>query len=175
MVFYKENSSHHHYLQQEVSVFGLVCQLAASCAQFWINHPAFFFLFHIGSGFKWLNFGLTRSRIGKIPTFPFVNTKWSFKQYYLSQSLVFFWILCKCPRQRCVNTCCTAYFLQVLQVINTDSTTFSMDDETLEADTEYAARVRSSPNQVLYMGEWSDWSPEAHWRTESVKKGESSH
>uniref|UniRef100_A0A3Q3VVE4 Fibronectin type-III domain-containing protein n=1 Tax=Mola mola TaxID=94237 RepID=A0A3Q3VVE4_MOLML len=49
------------------------------------------------------------------------------------------------------------------------STTFSMDDETLEADTEYAARVRSSPNQVLYMGEWSDWSPEAHWRTESVK------
>ena len=64
-------------------------------------------------------------------------------------------------------------FLQVIHVINIGSTKFSMDDKSLEADTEYAARVRSSPNQVLYQGQWSDWSPEVHWRTESVKNGES--
>ncbi|XP_038591024.1 interleukin-21 receptor isoform X2 [Micropterus salmoides] len=53
--------------------------------------------------------------------------------------------------------------------INTDSTNYSVDDYEFVPDTEYAARVRSSPNEAFYMGEWSDWSSEVHWKTESAE------
>lgn len=59
-------------------------------------------------------------------------------------------------------------------MINTDSLSFSVRDAKLVADTEYAARVRSSPNQVHYKGEWSDWSSEVHWKSEPAVNGESS-
>ncbi|KAM6951007.1 interleukin-21 receptor [Aplochiton taeniatus] len=36
------------------------------------------------------------------------------------------------------------------------------------ADTEYTARVRSSPNQGHYKGEWSEWSSAVHWKTDGV-------
>ncbi|XP_040923223.1 interleukin-21 receptor [Toxotes jaculatrix] len=52
--------------------------------------------------------------------------------------------------------------------INTDRTNFSVDDNIFLPDTEYAARVRSSPNQAFYEGQWSDWSSEVHWKTESA-------
>ncbi|XP_029977755.1 interleukin-21 receptor-like isoform X2 [Sphaeramia orbicularis] len=55
-------------------------------------------------------------------------------------------------------------------VINTESTDFSMDDNKLLPDTEYAAKLRSSPNQVSYKGQWSDWSSEVHWRTVPAMK-----
>ncbi|XP_056222561.1 interleukin-21 receptor [Seriola aureovittata] len=51
--------------------------------------------------------------------------------------------------------------------INTDRTSYSVDDQVFVSATEYAARVRSSPNLAFYKGQWSDWSPEVHWRTES--------
>lgn len=38
---------------------------------------------------------------------------------------------------------------------------------------EYGARVRSSPNQSGYRGQWSDWSAEIHWKTERTQPGES--
>nr|XP_019939061.1 PREDICTED: interleukin-21 receptor-like [Paralichthys olivaceus] len=44
-------------------------------------------------------------------------------------------------------------------------TNYSVDDQIFELDTEYTARVRSSPNNVSYKGEWSDWSSEVHWKT----------
>ncbi|KAG7226343.1 hypothetical protein INR49_013754 [Caranx melampygus] len=50
--------------------------------------------------------------------------------------------------------------------INTVTTDFSVDDHILVPDTEYTARVRSSPNLAFYKGQWSDWSPEVHWKTE---------
>ncbi|XP_070783737.1 interleukin-21 receptor [Enoplosus armatus] len=49
--------------------------------------------------------------------------------------------------------------------INTDSTNYSVDDHEFVPGTEYAARVRSSPNQAFFMGEWSDWSSEVNWET----------
>lgn len=48
-----------------------------------------------------------------------------------------------------------------------------MDDENFEPDTEYAARVRSSPRQAHYMGQWSDWSSEVQWKMASAATGES--
>ncbi|KAF7649081.1 hypothetical protein LDENG_00147500 [Lucifuga dentata] len=54
--------------------------------------------------------------------------------------------------------------------VNTDSMNFSVDDHHFVPDSEYAVRVRSSPNQAIYKGEWSDWSPEVRWRTDSVIK-----
>ncbi|CAG5908385.1 unnamed protein product [Menidia menidia] len=59
----------------------------------------------------------------------------------------------------------------VVYDIKTDSKKYSVGDERFEPDTEYAARVRSSPNMAHYMGQWSDWSPEASWRTEAAVKG----
>ncbi|XP_031699622.1 interleukin-21 receptor [Anarrhichthys ocellatus] len=52
--------------------------------------------------------------------------------------------------------------------INTNSLNYSVDDENFEPDTKYAARVRSSPNQAYYKGQWSDWSSEVYWGTESA-------
>uniref|UniRef100_A0A8D3AM89 Fibronectin type-III domain-containing protein n=1 Tax=Scophthalmus maximus TaxID=52904 RepID=A0A8D3AM89_SCOMX len=57
--------------------------------------------------------------------------------------------------------------------INTDRTKFSVDDRAFVPDTVYAARVRSSPNLAFYKGQWSDWSSEVHWNTESSMSGES--
>lgn len=57
--------------------------------------------------------------------------------------------------------------------INTDSMNYSMDDHEFVPDTDYAARVRSSPNGAFFKGEWSDWSSEVHWRTEAALNGES--
>lgn len=59
--------------------------------------------------------------------------------------------------------------------IITASTNYSVDDEKFEADTEYTARVRSSPDQNIYMGQWSDWSSEVHWKTEAAINGLSAH
>ncbi|XP_026206882.1 interleukin-21 receptor isoform X2 [Anabas testudineus] len=53
----------------------------------------------------------------------------------------------------------------VVPQISTDYTDFSVDDQVFVADGEYAARVRSSPNQAYFKGEWSDWSPEVQWKT----------
>lgn len=65
-------------------------------------------------------------------------------------------------------------FFQVLShLINTDKMTFSVDDKEFVPDTEYSARVQSSPNQAFYMGQWSSWSSEIHWKTEPSVKGES--
>ncbi|XP_014828941.1 PREDICTED: interleukin-21 receptor-like [Poecilia mexicana] len=50
--------------------------------------------------------------------------------------------------------------------ISSVSTTHSVEDEHFEPSTEYAAQVRSSPNQVHYQGQWSDWSSAVQWRTE---------
>ncbi|XP_074518808.1 interleukin-21 receptor [Halichoeres trimaculatus] len=50
-------------------------------------------------------------------------------------------------------------------LITTDRTNFSVDDQKFLADTEYSARVRSSPNQAFFKGQWSSWSSEVHWRT----------
>ncbi|KAL3051285.1 hypothetical protein OYC64_001532 [Pagothenia borchgrevinki] len=44
----------------------------------------------------------------------------------------------------------------------------SVDDQHFDPDTEYAARVRTSPDQQHYKGEWSDWSPEVYWKTEAA-------
>ncbi|XP_047465040.1 interleukin-21 receptor [Mugil cephalus] len=49
--------------------------------------------------------------------------------------------------------------------INTESKSYSVDDDHLMPGTEYVARVRSSPTQGTFKGEWSDWSSEVHWRT----------
>ncbi|MEQ2271308.1 hypothetical protein XENORESO_002411 [Xenotaenia resolanae] len=42
-------------------------------------------------------------------------------------------------------------------IINRNSRTHSVEDENFEPDTEYAAKVRSSPNMGHYKGQWSDW------------------
>lgn len=49
-----------------------------------------------------------------------------------------------------------------------------MRDEILIPGAEYSAQVRSSPNQVSYQGQWSDWSSEIHWKTEPAGHGKSS-
>ncbi|XP_029954185.1 interleukin-21 receptor [Salarias fasciatus] len=48
--------------------------------------------------------------------------------------------------------------------LSSDRTHVSVLDERFVAGAEYSARVRSSPSQFIYMGQWSDWSPELHWR-----------
>lgn len=50
-----------------------------------------------------------------------------------------------------------------------------MESPNFAPGTEYAARVRSSPDGVNYGGEWSAWSSEVHWRTEWTEEGESAH
>lgn len=50
-----------------------------------------------------------------------------------------------------------------------------MESQKLAPDTEYAARVRSRPDQVNYGGEWSAWSSEVHWRTEWTEEGKPGH
>ena len=61
----------------------------------------------------------------------------------------------------------------VSRVINANSQSYSVDDENFEPDTEYTARVRSSPRQAHYMGQWSDWSSEVQWKMGSAVSGES--
>uniref|UniRef100_A0A3Q0SXW9 Fibronectin type-III domain-containing protein n=1 Tax=Amphilophus citrinellus TaxID=61819 RepID=A0A3Q0SXW9_AMPCI len=51
------------------------------------------------------------------------------------------------------------------------STSYSVDDQNFVPDTEYGARVRCTPTQASYKGEWSDWSIEAHWRTKPAMNG----
>lgn len=55
--------------------------------------------------------------------------------------------------------------------LKTSSESQSVDDEQFVPDTEYAARVRSSPNMAFYKGQWSDWSAEVHWKTEPIENG----
>lgn len=50
--------------------------------------------------------------------------------------------------------------------VNTDSKAYSLDEEVFVPDTLYMARVRSSPNQAISKGQWSDWSPEVYWKTQ---------
>lgn len=57
--------------------------------------------------------------------------------------------------------------------ISTESLDFSVESEKFTQDSEYAAKVRSSPNQVTHMGEWSEWSPEVYWTTWPAGDGES--
>ncbi|KAM9424610.1 interleukin-21 receptor [Pholidichthys leucotaenia] len=52
--------------------------------------------------------------------------------------------------------------------INTHSTNCTVDEDEFLPDTEYVARVRSSPDQAWYKGQLSDWSADVHWRTEPV-------
>ncbi|KAG7492007.1 hypothetical protein MATL_G00010020 [Megalops atlanticus] len=40
-----------------------------------------------------------------------------------------------------------------------------IDAINFEPDTEYIAKVRSSPDQGYYQGQWSEWSPVVQWRT----------
>lgn len=54
---------------------------------------------------------------------------------------------------------------QAVSQINTDNTYYSVDDQLFVPDSEYVARVRSSPNQAFYKGEWSDWSSVVEWKT----------
>lgn len=61
----------------------------------------------------------------------------------------------------------------MLQKITVYSTNFSMARQKLAPGTEYAARVRSSPDQANYGGEWSAWSSEIHWRTQRTEDGKS--
>ncbi|XP_018537283.1 interleukin-21 receptor [Lates calcarifer] len=58
--------------------------------------------------------------------------------------------------------------------ITTAPTVYSVDDQMFVPGTEYAARVRSSPNLVFYKGQWSDWSSEVHWKIESAMTATSS-
>ena len=58
-------------------------------------------------------------------------------------------------------------------IINSDDLNYSVDDVKFVPDTEYAARVRSSPNQAHYKGQWSEWSSEVHWKMEAAVTGES--
>ncbi|KAM3592358.1 uncharacterized protein V6R79_017144 [Siganus canaliculatus] len=60
------------------------------------------------------------------------------------------------------------------RAIITNTMCFSVDDDAFEPDTEYAARVRSSPNQGHYKGQWSDWSSEVHWKMGSAVSDPSS-
>nr|AAR25683.1 class I helical cytokine receptor number 20 [Tetraodon nigroviridis] len=58
--------------------------------------------------------------------------------------------------------------------LTTESLTCSVIDENLVPGAEYRAQVRSSPNQgldpqVFYRGQWSDWSPALHWKTEPAE------
>ncbi|XP_030611143.1 interleukin-21 receptor [Archocentrus centrarchus] len=62
-----------------------------------------------------------------------------------------------------------------LHDIYTESTSYSVDDQNFVPDTEYGARVRCTPTQASYKGEWSDWSIEAHWRTKPAMNGFSTH
>uniref|UniRef100_A0A3P9PWL8 Interleukin-21 receptor n=1 Tax=Poecilia reticulata TaxID=8081 RepID=A0A3P9PWL8_POERE len=55
--------------------------------------------------------------------------------------------------------------------ITISSTSHSVEDEHFEPGTDYAAQVRSSPNQGHYQGQWSDWSSAAQWRTEPAGNG----
>ncbi|KAM9773468.1 interleukin-21 receptor [Syngnathus typhle] len=50
----------------------------------------------------------------------------------------------------------------------TDKTDYSVDDCDLEGNTEYTTRVRSKPSETHFKGQWSDWSQEVRWRTDSV-------
>lgn len=63
---------------------------------------------------------------------------------------------------------------QAVSHINTDNTDYSVDDSFFVPDSEYSARVRSSPNQAFYKGEWSDWSSEVQWKTEPAINSEAS-
>ncbi|KAJ8399800.1 hypothetical protein AAFF_G00405300 [Aldrovandia affinis] len=40
-----------------------------------------------------------------------------------------------------------------------------IDGVNFESDTEYIAKVRSSPDQLYYKGQWSQWSTAVTWRT----------
>uniref|UniRef100_A0A3B5L6I9 Fibronectin type-III domain-containing protein n=1 Tax=Xiphophorus couchianus TaxID=32473 RepID=A0A3B5L6I9_9TELE len=51
------------------------------------------------------------------------------------------------------------------------TTTHFVEDQHFEPGTEYAAQVRSSPNQRHYKGQWSDWSSAVQWRTEPAENG----
>ncbi|XP_054455449.1 interleukin-21 receptor [Anoplopoma fimbria] len=54
--------------------------------------------------------------------------------------------------------------------INTDFLYYYLDNRIFDPHTEYAARVRSSPNLASYKGQWSDWSSEVYWKTVSAVK-----
>ncbi|XP_041670783.1 interleukin-21 receptor-like isoform X1 [Cheilinus undulatus] len=45
-------------------------------------------------------------------------------------------------------------------------TNYSIKDHHFSPDTEYCARVRSSPDQAYFEGQWSSWSSEIQWRTD---------
>ncbi|XP_074475388.1 interleukin-21 receptor isoform X1 [Sebastes fasciatus] len=55
-----------------------------------------------------------------------------------------------------------------LHIMHTTVINYSVDDEVFAPDTKYAARVRTGPDQVKYHGQWSDWSSEVYWKTESA-------
>ncbi|KAM8836974.1 interleukin-21 receptor [Spinachia spinachia] len=57
------------------------------------------------------------------------------------------------------------------RVIHTPTVNYSVDDENFAPNTKYAARVRSSPDQAFFKGQWSDWSPEVCWETQPAAKG----
>ncbi|KAG7507825.1 interleukin-21 receptor-like [Solea senegalensis] len=56
----------------------------------------------------------------------------------------------------------------ISHTIETDRTNYRVDDGEFAPDTEYTARVRSSPNMAFFKGQWSDWSSKVHFKTEST-------
>ncbi|XP_042363867.1 interleukin-21 receptor [Plectropomus leopardus] len=52
--------------------------------------------------------------------------------------------------------------------MTTYSVNYTVDDRVFVSDTMYAARVRSSPKGSHYEGQWSNWSSEVYWETESA-------
>ncbi|XP_056153001.1 interleukin-9 receptor [Lampris incognitus] len=50
--------------------------------------------------------------------------------------------------------------------LHAKQTSLSLDDDNFEPDSEYAARVQSSPDQRFYSGQWSEWSSEIFWKTD---------
>ncbi|XP_046889027.1 interleukin-21 receptor isoform X2 [Hypomesus transpacificus] len=56
-----------------------------------------------------------------------------------------------------------------VEVVTLSSTimNITVNDYNFEAETVYRVRVRSSPNQISYKGQWSEWGSEVNWKTPS--------
>ncbi|XP_069036932.1 interleukin-21 receptor-like [Lepisosteus oculatus] len=53
-------------------------------------------------------------------------------------------------------------------VLHTDAASFIyLNEEVLEPDTVYVAKLRAGPENSYYKGHWSKWSSEVEWRTNS--------
>ncbi|KAM4624505.1 interleukin-21 receptor [Polymixia lowei] len=55
-----------------------------------------------------------------------------------------------------------------VKTANTDEMNVLVDRHEFVPETEYAVKVRSSPSQAFYRGQWSEWSSEVQWKTDPV-------